>query len=1104
MENNINIDEKTRNEIIYNFIKNLNDIKMKSLNIKIDKYKNHIDKDLLKEKDKKIENLQKQCEELKKQLEKKNESEKNDDIKINNYKNNMYNDYNTSTNFPVKHEIKKVWEEFGLVSILDTFIDYESEPEKIFHLISEMILLMDKLINDLCLELYEKVSLSLNIPIKDKKFIYDIEKISRPLIKEHLNTIFIDTENRPFIDNFIYLFKNSLKSNNLFMSNKKDKDTIEQIINGEEFIQMTKIIKDILLYTKFNDQKLFFKIEPDINKRNVEKVILNSLNDKKKYLIINDNNLNNCQAIVILNPPVMKNGFPLNNDFKPIIMLLDENSYVNNNSDIEKNLMNHTYEICANSFSIYDSNLIENSEDKRKIVINNYNNNNNMNNIGIYKDNILSIPATRNNENKNKIKLRLEFKTSLPTINKVIDNESEKSKRTYREQNINYFNNNIIQNNNKKNSINRSINNNMKNVNSTFVKEHKPFIGNVYLKSGLNKNSFCNFNPQVQELLYDSLLQSEYANSPKNLSHDSLIPEQDILISINNDKIKNFNNSDLIRNYNNINYDLNMNNKKRSSLINRNNNKRKSSTNSKRNLYIMNKKRIEKKTSNHSDKNINKKINNNEIIKYGRHHHIFGDICSTEITHNSHNSYNFNDDSGCLKKNRTVKEMNKRKTNLKDEKYIFPINYDHSQYISENKLLYQNYGKKNINKRNDMNLLKEHLKIKKKKLKSNNKIFNNYNSNSKFKKNNSFKHKMNNLNNNNNDYKYEHFNIQRIFHYSPSNTNMTFASNKNNYSNIVKNRINKNMIKREDNINYNNSNIRNNNSSCNSNNTNINKTQSQTSSTIMKNSTINTGFKIKNVNINYFNIMQPSDLFFNQQRTNRSKSRQNDSKQNSSNISYQNNLKNNQKNNNLKANNYSNTLLNFNSNDNSLNIKTEKIKKEKKVRLTKLSETRRHNESCLSNDIKRPKIRINEYKKLKTIKQLGNEMNRNNNSIKLCNIGNNFSLTNNKQVSFIRIPSKIGNTNSKQKSDNKNMNNKPKKIENRNNHIVNNSCTNKKINNDNYFYNSQNKIGINYNYDNQNIMCQNKHSNNDIIMNRNNQNSPYFPKKQKSFAQKNY
>ena len=1104
MENNINIDEKTKNEIIYNFIKNLNDLKTKSFNIKIDKYKNNIDKDLLKEKDKKIENLQKQCEELKKQLEKKNESEKknNDDLKISNiHKNNIYNDYNTSTNFPVKHEIKKVWEEFAMVSILDTFIDYESEPEKIFHLISEMILLIDKLINDLCLELYEKISLSLNIPIKDKKFIYDIEKISRPLIKEHLNTIFIDTENRPFIDNFIYLFKNSLKTNNFFMSNKKDMDTIEQIINSEEFTQMAKKIKDILLYTKFNDQKLYFKIEPDINKRNVEKIILKSLNDKKKYLIINDNNLNNCQGIVIINPPVMKNGFPLNNDFKTIIMLLNENNYVNNNNEIEKNLMNHTYEICANSFSIYDYNFIENNEDKRKNVIKNYNN---INNLDIYKDNNISIPATRNNENKNKIKLRLELKTSLPTISKVIDNENEKSKRTYREQNINYFNNNILQNNNKKSSINCSINNNMKNINSAFVKENNPLIGNIYLKTTKNKNSFCNYNPQVQEFLYDSLLQSEYANSPKNLSNDSLTPEKDILISINNDKIKNFDNSDLIRNYNNINYDVNVNNKKRASLINRNNNKRKSSTNSKRNLYITNKKRIEKNLSNHSDKNINKKISNNDIIKYGRHHHIFRDICSTEINHNSHNSYNFNDDSGCLKKNRTVKEMNKRKTNLKDEKYNFPINYDHSQYIPENKLLYQNFGKKNINKnRNDMNLLKEHLKIKKKKLKYNNKIFNNYNSNSnKCEKNNSFKHKMNKLNNNI-DYKNDQFNIQRILHYSPASSNMTFTSSKNNYNNIVKNRINKNMIKREDN---NNSNIRNNNSSYNSNNANINKIQSQASSTIMKNSTINTGFKIKNVNINYFNIMQPSDLFFNQQRTNRSKSRQNDSKQNSSNISYQNNLKNYQKNNNLKANNYSNTLLNFNSNDNSLNIKTEKIKKEKKVRLTKLSETRKNNESCLSNDIKRLKIRINEYKKLKIIKQLGNEIARNNNSKKIYNMGNNFSLTNNKQVSFIRIPSKISNTSSKQKSDNKNINNKTKRIERRNNHVVNNSCTNKKINNDNYYFNSQNKIGVNYNYDNQNIFCQNntKHSTNDIIMNRNNQNSPYFPKKQKSFAQKIY
>ena len=77
----------------------------------------------------------------------------------------------------MKNEIKKVWEELALVSILDTFIDFESEPIKIFHFVSEMIVIMDKLINDLCKDIYSKVSISLNIPANDKKFINDIEKI---------------------------------------------------------------------------------------------------------------------------------------------------------------------------------------------------------------------------------------------------------------------------------------------------------------------------------------------------------------------------------------------------------------------------------------------------------------------------------------------------------------------------------------------------------------------------------------------------------------------------------------------------------------------------------------------------------------------------------------------------------------------------------------------------------------------------------------------------------------------------------------------------------------------------------------------------------------
>ena len=299
-----NLDENKRNEFIFNFIKNINDIKTKSLQIKNNNYVNKIDKDLLIEKDKKIEDLQKQCEELKKQLEIKSEikliKEQDNNI-INNKSNNIvkYN-FNTSTDFPIKNEIKKIWEELALGSILDTFIDLESEPEIIYHLICEMILIMDKLINDLCKEIYEKVSLSLNIPVNDTKFINDIEKISRPLIKDHLNKIFIQTENKPFLDKFIYLFKVSLKNNNILNYIQKYKDTIEQIIHSDDFIEMAKKIKDILLYTKFNDQQLYFKIESDIRKRNIEKIIINNFNDKKKYLIINDNNLLNYPSIVIL------------------------------------------------------------------------------------------------------------------------------------------------------------------------------------------------------------------------------------------------------------------------------------------------------------------------------------------------------------------------------------------------------------------------------------------------------------------------------------------------------------------------------------------------------------------------------------------------------------------------------------------------------------------------------------------------------------------------------------------------------------------------------------------------------------------------------------
>ena len=107
-------------------------------------------KDLLKEKDKKIQILQEQMEQLQKMLEQQ---------KLN--KNNNSN--NTSTNFPLKSEIKKIWEEFALASLLDNFIDFEKNPDIIFNFVCEMVLISDKLISDLCQEMYQKMAQSLNI-----------------------------------------------------------------------------------------------------------------------------------------------------------------------------------------------------------------------------------------------------------------------------------------------------------------------------------------------------------------------------------------------------------------------------------------------------------------------------------------------------------------------------------------------------------------------------------------------------------------------------------------------------------------------------------------------------------------------------------------------------------------------------------------------------------------------------------------------------------------------------------------------------------------------------------------------------------------------------
>ena len=366
--------------------KNINNIDYSKINCST--------KDLLKEKDKKIEILQEQMIKLQKKLEQQtpNNNYKNSDTNNSNNTNNLNyisSNCNTSTNFPLKSEIKKLWEEIALVSLLDNFIDYENQPEIIFHLVSEIVLITDKLISELCFDIYQKVSQSLNI-INDKKIINDIEKTSRPLIKEHLNKTFAVTNNQQFIDKFVNLFNNSIKK--IFIEKDAILEKLENVVETSDFKVMIKKIKDILLFTKFNDQQLFFNIEKDFNKRIVEKIKIKNNIEKKKYLIINDNSKEQVEGIVILKPPVLKSGFPLNNDFKTIIMLYEKetnsksyknlkslkeiNKKIENKGKVNKILGMKIKKKIPSHKSIYSNKQIKKDE-----YSNNYNRNNNSNKI---------------------------------------------------------------------------------------------------------------------------------------------------------------------------------------------------------------------------------------------------------------------------------------------------------------------------------------------------------------------------------------------------------------------------------------------------------------------------------------------------------------------------------------------------------------------------------------------------------------------------------------------------------------------------------------------------------------------------------------------------
>ena len=267
---------------------------------------------------------------------------------------------NTSSNFPIRNEIKKLWENFAKIELLNNFIDFENEPEIIYHLICELILLSDKMIKEHCLLKYQEIIKIMGMK-NNSGIIKDLETQFKNFMKEHLNEIFNYLKDNSFINEFKRQYKDIINKNIVCIyESENNMKKVEDILEQYEFNDMLKNINDIILFTQFNEPTLYFKIENIYENRKIKFIKINNEN-KKEYIIVNEqgnSNINN-KAIVLLEPPCMKSGYFFYKELKPILMSIGPEIKEVSKNDIDfedLKISNKNNELLSNEKNNYDNN----------------------------------------------------------------------------------------------------------------------------------------------------------------------------------------------------------------------------------------------------------------------------------------------------------------------------------------------------------------------------------------------------------------------------------------------------------------------------------------------------------------------------------------------------------------------------------------------------------------------------------------------------------------------------------------------------------------------------------------------------------------------------
>lgn len=339
---------------------------------------------------------------------------------IKTYRDNNTNIDNTSTNCLLNSEFIQLWNEFALVDLINNFIDFESEPKLLYHLIQEMFLLMQDTIKEYSSLVINKITSMLKLPNSEL-----IQKTLSPVFKEFCNNIFSSSLKGTGVDiNFTYeSFMNKYKHffENKIIHTKEQEEYFNEAISSIEFIKMLDHIKQIILYLNYNNSQFSIVIHPyekreyEIREYSSKTEIINPFNNCKSTS--NINGIKSLNSFLILLEPPRHNK--LRTDFKgimPIAYQVDK-EFIKNTMLLNKNtkhsFMSHnTSSIMMKNYS--NTNSIDTSGEEMSNEIStmfkNINRTNIMRSTGDF--------IYQNDEKDNKIKIKSNTISSLRLTSK--------------------------------------------------------------------------------------------------------------------------------------------------------------------------------------------------------------------------------------------------------------------------------------------------------------------------------------------------------------------------------------------------------------------------------------------------------------------------------------------------------------------------------------------------------------------------------------------------------------------------------------------------------------------------------------------------------------